>query len=259
MEKWQVDVAESNLRVAEECFARWGGLERAGKALHACRELASARDAWRQIEAQAACAITSALVEHCHDVIYRPFLAQAKQSRATFLTREAAFAESEAACGEDGRNGWIWPVRVMEAGLSSALVEGLEGRETYFGADVLPQVAKAINGARFRRRHPNPGEGPGFHLPELTIGWMSDGRVEGQAVYATAHLLHSEGAIRKTLIAAREAGKLDLYGVSVMASFNYMGKEVDGKIAHVATNLVRFVALDMVAEPGAGGRFLGGS
>ncbi len=93
-------------------------------------------------------------------------------------------------------------------------------------------------------------------MPELTIGWMSDGRAEGNAVYATAHLLHNEREIREKLMAAREAGKLGLFGVSIMASFNYTGKEIDGCIAHVATNLVRFVALDMVAEAGAGGRFV---
>lgn len=254
MERRELEGAESDCRAAENGFAMWGGLEWAGKLLKAQSALKFARAKRRDTEMVATGLILSALTEHAHDLIYRPFLAQARQSRATFLAREAAGDAAPASGSEDG---WIWPVRVMEAGLTTALIEGLEGRTTYFGVEVLPQIAKAVDGARFRRRHPNPGEGPGFHLPELTAGWMSDGRVEGQAVYARAHLLRSEGEIRAKLMAAREAGKLDLYGVSIMASFNYTPrKEADGTYAHVATNLVRFVGLDMVAEPGAGGRFL---
>lgn len=253
MERWQVEVAESNLRVAEDCFARWGGVERAGNVVKARAALAYARAKFRQVELDAAYIVASALSEYCNDLLYRPFLAQARQSCATFLATEAAGDSGSASDFEDG---WSWPVRVMESGPTSAHVEGLEGRPTYFGAEVLPQIAKAVNGARLRRRHPYPIEGEGFQLPELTIGWMSDGRAEGQAVYATAHLLHNEREIREKLVAAREAGKLDLYGVSVMASFKYTGKEVDGTFAHVATNLVRFIAVDMVAASGAGGRFL---
>jgi hypothetical protein len=257
MERWQLEVAESELRVAESLYRmarnREERLDAAGKVIRARAWLETAREKFRQVQADAACIVASAAAEHCNDLVYRPFLAQARQSRATFLVREAA---DDSVRASDYEAGWSWPVRVMESGRTSARVEGFEGRPTYVGAEVLPQIASAINGARFRRRHPDLSEREGFHLPELTIGWMSNGRVEGQAVYATAHLLHNEREIREKLMAAREAGQLDLFGVSVMGSFNYTGKEVDGTWAHVATNLVRFIALDMVAEPGAGGRFL---
>jgi hypothetical protein len=258
MEKWQLDVAESELRVAGSLYRMAKSpeerLDAAFKIVRARDWLEIARAKFRQVQQDAMLIVASALSEHCNDLIYRPFLAQARQSSATFLVREAADDSVRASDYEDG---WSWPVSVIESGRTFARVEGFEGRPTYIGAEVLPQIAGAINGARFRRSHPDLSEREGFHLPELTIGWMSNGRVEGQAVYATAHILRNEREIREKLMAAREAGQLDLFGVSVMGSFNYAGKEVDGIHAHVATNLVRFIALDMVAEPGAGGRFLG--
>jgi hypothetical protein len=257
MEKWQLDVMEAELRVTESLYRMARSteerLDAAGKLIRARSRLETARDKFRQVEVDAMCFVTSAIVEHCNDLVYRPFLAQATQSSATFLAREAA---DDSVRLSDYEDGWSWPVRVMESGRTFARVEGFEGRPTYIGAEVLPQVANAINGARFRRRHPDLSDREGFHLPGLTVGWVSNGRVEGQAVYATAHLLHNEREIREKLMAAREAGQLDLFGVSAMASFNYTGKQIDGTDAHVATNLVRFIALDMVAEPGAGGRFL---
>ncbi|SRR6266700_2960310 len=258
MERWQLELAESELRVAENlCRMARSPEERldaAGKFIRARAWLETARDKFRQVQVDAMSIVASAVVEHCNDLIYRPFLAQVRQSSATFIAREAA--DGSGGASSEREDGWSWRVRAMKSGPANARVEGFEGRTTYVGAEVLPQIAKAINGARFRRKHPDVSEGEGFHLPDLTIGWMGDGRVEGEAVYATAHLLHSENAIRERLVAAREAGKLHLFGVSVMASFNYTEKEIDGKQGHVATNLCRFIALDMVAEPGAGGRFL---
>jgi len=253
----EIDLAEVDLRVAQSLYAMARNsderLDAAGKLIRARAWLETARDKFRRVQEDAICIVASALAEHCNDLIYRPFLAQVRQSSATFVAREAA---GDFEKGSDYKDGWSWRVRVMKSGPSSARVEGHEGKPTYVGAEVLPQIAKAINGARFRRRHPEESEREGFHLPDLTIGWMSDGRVEGQAAYATAHLLRSESAIRERLVAAREAGKLHLFGVSVMATFNYFPQMIDGKQAHVARNLCRFIALDMVAEPGAGGRFL---
>src|SRR6266436_8119935 len=118
MERWQVDLAELNLRVAENAYSRameesTDSLFRLGEAeklLRARREMDFARARRRQNELEAACIISSAVQEYLEDLIYRPFLAQAKQSSATFL--------AAAATGDE--DGWTWPVRVMEAGLSHA-------------------------------------------------------------------------------------------------------------------------------------------
>jgi hypothetical protein len=126
----------------------------------------------------------------------------------------------------------------------------------YFPPDIVTKVAGAVNGARFRRRHPKPDEGTGSDLPDLTAGWMSDGRMKGSAAVATVNLLKSETGIRSTLLAAQEAGKLDLFSVSIMGYFGFIRSQIDGKPALVANSLQKFVGLDMCAEPGAGGRFL---
>jgi hypothetical protein len=162
-----------------------------------------------------------------------------------------------AAATADSDDGWSWPVQVMQAGKASGSVEDTNGQVLaphYFPPEVVAQVAQAVNGARFRRRHPETGDGA--NAPELTAGWVSDGRMVGAAAQAKVNLLKSETDIRSKLLAAREAGKLDLFSVSIFAYFGFKGTKLDGKPALVATSLQRFVGLDMCAEPGAGGRFL---
>jgi hypothetical protein len=163
---------------------------------------------------------------------------------AKFLTAEAATTDE----------GWAWPVQVMQAGQAFGRVEGANGAPHYFPAEIVAQVAQAVNGVRFRRRHPQNGDGA--NEPELTAGWMSDGRMVGSTALAKVNLLKSETDIRSKLMAAREAGKLDLFSVSINAYFGFKGSKIDGKPALVATSLQKFIGLDMCAEPGAGGKFL---
>src|SRR5260370_32834207 len=80
--------------------------------------------------------------------------------------------------------------------------------------------------------------------------------MSGSSAMATINLLKSETEIRSKLMAAREADKLDLFGVSILAYFAFRRSSVEGKSALVATSLQKFVGLDWCAEPGAGGRFL---
>lgn len=248
MDRLHTDLAECELRVAEKGFAMWGGIEWAGKVLRARTALTIARAERRDNEGAACAVVLSALVEHVDDLIHRPFLLQARQSHAHFLASEASTAS----------DGWSWPVIAMEAGWAHGAVEGRQERE-YYPPEVLPQVAEAMNGARFRRRHPTVDEGDGFQLPELTIGWVSDGRVEDSQVRATVHLLHSENDIFSKLMAAQEDNKMDLFGVSIMAYFAWEAKQVEGVRAVVAQKLMKFVGLDMCAEPGCpSARFLNG-
>jgi len=170
-------------------------------------------------------------------------------------TGSGKFLVSEAA-SEDG---WSWPVQVMRSGWAHGSVTEASGKVTkphYFSEDAVAQVAKAVNGVRFRRRHPTEAEGDGSGSPELTAGWMSNGRFSGSAAVATVNLLKSAVDIRSMLMAAKEAGKLDLFGVSIFGYFGFQESRIEGKPALVATRLQRFVGLDFCAEPGAGGRFI---
>jgi hypothetical protein len=171
------------------------------------------------------------------------------------VAESAKFLATESAGTEEG---WSWPVQVMESGRASGTITDASGQVLaphYFPPEIVAQVAQAVNGARFRRRHPPVGSS-GADAPELTAGWVSDGKMVGSGAQAKINLLKSEPEIRAKLMAAREAGKLDLFSVSIAAYFGFKGAKLEGKPALIATSLQRFEGLDMCAEPGAGGRFL---
>jgi hypothetical protein len=215
-------------------------------------------DERRFLELEESVVVLSALTEYSQSVlvgagIFSPggegvILCGVQQSRGA-----SKFLASEAA-SEDG---WTWPVQVMKSGWAAGTLEAASGKLAtphYFPPEVVAQVAQAVNGVRFRRKHPDSGDGS--DAPELTIGWMSNGRMAGSAALAKVNLLKSATDIRSMLLAAQEAGKLDLFSVSIFAYFGFKGTKIDGKPALLATSLQRFVGLDMCAEPGAGGRFL---
>ena len=252
MSKEQILRAEMNLAVAHKLFD--GTIEGAGRVLQARGDLRAALDMNYRDEIAAATVISSALSEFAEELIANGngegrvlcAIEQAKGS-AKFLAREAA------ATGD----GWTWPVQVMQSGWAAGSVEGARGKENtphYFSPVIVAEVAQAVNGARFRRRHPETGDGS--DAPELTAGWVSNGRMVGSAAVATVNLLKSETGIRSTLLAAQEAGKLDLFSVSILGYFGFKRGQIDGKPALVANSLQKFVGLDMCAEPGAGGKFL---
>ena len=81
--------------------------------------------------------------------------------------------------------------------------------------------------------------------------------MSGSAAVANVNLLKSAEDVRSMLLAAQEAGKLNLFSVSIFGYFSFKRSQIDGKPALVADRLQKFVGLDLCAEPGAGGRFLG--
>jgi hypothetical protein len=251
MSQEELLLAQMNLAAAHRLFDNT--LDGAVRILRARSRLRDAWDARRRDELDAAVVICSALSEYCENVIASGngdgvILCGVQQSRGA-----AKFLASEAAAGD----GWTWPVQVMQSGWAAGTLEAASGKLAtphYFPREVVSEVAQAVDGVRFRRKHPDSGDGS--DAPELTIGWMSDGRMAGSAALAKVNLLKSATDIRSMLLAAQEAGKLDLFSVSIFAYFGFKRSKIDGKPALVATSLQRFVGLDMCAEPGAGGRFL---
>ncbi len=245
----EVHSAESNLRVAYQLF--YGApsssrLDYAGRVLSAEARMKAALINHRVDGERRVLEALVEMGEAVERLVRGAELCAVKQSYCNFLVREAS----------DSGDGWRWPVQVLQVGWAHGVVEGHSGEAHYYSREAAAQVAEAVNGARFRRRHPKANEGSGADMPELTAGWVSDGRLEGSTVLANVNLLHSESNLRSTLLAAQESGKMDLFSVSIMAFFHFKKAQVEGRPALVATDLGRFCGLDLCAEPGAGGRFL---
>jgi hypothetical protein len=155
----------------------------------------------------------------------------------------------------------VYEVVVMKAGLTSGKATIAGEKQTlrqYFPEGVVAQVAAALNGARFGRRHPSDGEHEAAQ-PELVAGWFDNGHMVGDEARGTLHLLPSETDLIAKLQAARQTGKLDLFGLSVLAYFGFKISTVNGEKVLEATSLGKLARVDWVAEPAAGGRFLGGA
>jgi hypothetical protein len=247
MAREQILRAKMELAVAYRSFD--GTLETAGRILTAENDLRFALADGRADELRGAAVIASALSEWSENLVVAGNASGAILCGVRESERSGSFLAMEAATGD----GWTWPVRIMQTGWAHGDVDG-SGQPHYFPSEVVAQVAQAADGTRFRRRHPPMGDGS--DAPELTAGWLSNARMSGTSALATVNLLKSESEIRSKLMAAREAGKLDLFSVSILAYFGFKRSSVEGKSALVATTLQKFVGLDLCAEPGAGGRFL---
>lgn len=246
MEREKVELARMHLATAERLFD--GSLDGVDRIWRARADLEDAESRYR---AEALAGMESLAAEMCSFVSRTNELFAVRQAAAKFVTEESW----------PDITGWTWPVQIIQSGWANGSFEGALGEwranPHYFPPEILAQIAQAANGARFRRRHPEVGDGS--DMPELTAGWLSNCRVRGSAVVGTVHLLRSEGqkgGVRSMLLAAREAGKLDLFGVSILASFEFETRKIDGKTGAVATSLKRLFGIDLCAVPGAGGKFL---
>jgi len=163
--------------------------------------------------------------------------------------QESARFVEEAAAGD----GWSMPVQIIEAGAAFGSLNE-EAISHYYTPKVVGEFAAAADGARFGRRHPGPLENP--QDPGRIAGYFTEGKVVGNAARATLHILKTEVEIKERLAAAREAGRPDLFNLSVLALVAFKPGVIEGKQVLVSEKLVRLVSIDLVAEAGAGGKFL---
>jgi hypothetical protein len=168
------------------------------------------------------------------------------------VSQSAHFKVTAATASET--DDFVYDVDVMKAGIGYGSVNGpLGDMPQLYPREVVAEVAQAVTGARFGRRHPvAPGEAED---PQRIAGWFSDGRMEGDTACGKLHLLESEKDLATKLGAARKAGQLGLFGLSIFGYLGYKPGKVDGKPGLVATRLGKLKSVDLVSEAGAGGKF----
>src|SRR5579884_178723 len=168
------------------------------------------------------------------------------------VTEAASFQVMEGAALID--DGWTWPVQIIAVGPAGGSLNNSAIPHVYTPA-VVAQIAEAANGARFGRRHAASGENPNAD-PSRIAGWFSDCKVVKEAAVGLLHLLKTETEIRERLMAAREAQKMDLFNLSVDAYVGFKVANHGAKQVMESTKLAKLSSIDMVAEAGAGGKFL---
>ncbi len=174
------------------------------------------------------------------------------------VQQSACFLSAAGVAGSGDEDGWSWPVQIMAATSGSTGRVTVGGKQVairqVYPPEVIAQVAAAANGARLGRRHPvTDGE---EQDPARFMGWLSDTSFNGTAALGKANLLKSETAMRDKLIAARDAKKLDLFGLSVLAYFNFKPGKLGNEDVLVAQSLGKLLSVDMCGEPAAAGKFL---
>jgi hypothetical protein len=162
-------------------------------------------------------------------------------------------AEAESADLDD----CVYPVSVLKAGWGLGTVSGGNSLPHYYPPSFVAEVAEAANSAKFGRRHPD-GLGFGENDPDRIAGWFGNGYVEAGVSEARAklNLLESETDLRSKFAAARKAGKLDMFGLSILATVGFAPAVIEGKKCLEAKKLGKLYSIDLVGEAGAGGRFL---
>jgi len=152
----------------------------------------------------------------------------------------------------------VYPVSVLKAGWGGGVIGS--SLPHYYPPAFVAEVAEAASNCKFGRRHPQeePGYKFGENDPDRIAGWFSDGSVMATVSEARANLnlLKSETDLRSKFAAAREAGKLDMFGLSILATVGFAPAVIEGKKCLEAKRLGKLFSIDLVGEAGAGGRFL---
>jgi hypothetical protein len=150
--------------------------------------------------------------------------------------------------------GQVWEIDVIRAGLSF--------NNVFYPDAVLREAVPQFDGARiFVKSDIEHIKGAAKDVRQV-VGWIEAPRfVEGAAtdtgrIVATARLPGLPDTTRALLVEAIRAGKADLVGFSIDA-FGATGQRmVEGKKVRAAKSITRVDSVDLIVEPGAGGRLV---
>lgn len=170
------------------------------------------------------------------------------------VAAESAFLASE---GDADLASGKYPITVLRAGWGTGALNG-SNVPHYYPPEFVARVAEAVNGKPFGRRHPDQrGADPtGATDPDRIAGWLEGGNLVGSEARSTVNLFTTESNLRSKLDEARQAKKLDMFAVSMLAMIGYKPGQYDGKQCLVAESLGELYSVDLCQRAGAGGRFL---
>lgn len=147
-----------------------------------------------------------------------------------------------------------WRVRVIRAGLSL--------NRNFYSDRVLSEAVPLFDGVRvFVKSDADHLAGTGKDLRNLVDRLANPsfaaGRTpDGGEVMADLELIEPDSAIGRKLTEARRRGMSDLFGLSIDATASVREGRIDGKPARIATTIQRVKSVDLIVEPGAGGRVI---
>jgi hypothetical protein len=162
----------------------------------------------------------------------------------------AEFIEAAA----DAVEGKVWKVCVIESGLS--------GNGFFYPPALLREAAPMFEGVPvFAKSDIEHLKGQGKDVNKV-IGWISSPRFVEAAggrpgrIVGTMNLLASATKLREALVDAWNRGKKDLMGLSIDAlGAARMGRR-DGRLVRMAESFHKINSVDLIIEPGAGGRLI---
>jgi hypothetical protein len=148
-------------------------------------------------------------------------------------------------------------IRVLKPGWGTGALNG-KAAPHYYPAAFVAQVAEAVAGKPFGRRHPNQqgGDPTGAADPERIAGWLEGGSSDVDGAYTTVNLFSAESELRSKLDEARNTKTIKNFAVSMLASVAYKPGVVEGKQCLVAEAIGDLYSVDLCARAGAGGEFL---
>jgi hypothetical protein len=150
-----------------------------------------------------------------------------------------------------GAEGSSFLITVIEAGLSY--------NNTNYSADVLREAVKLFEGARVFNKSDAEhikGEGKSFNnlIGQLTKPRFIDGAGTKKlgAIQATFNVLKTAGDVSAKLVEAVQRDMLELFGFSIDCD----GTAKKKGAFREATSILRVNSVDLIIEPGAGGRVI---
>lgn len=150
--------------------------------------------------------------------------------------------------------GVVWDATLIQAGVSL--------NDVLYTDAMLRESAPLFKGVRIRLLSDTEHwKGTAADLREV-VGWVDEARfVEGVApdtgrIDGTLRLPGLPEHTRSLLVGAIAAGKHDLAGLSIDARAKGSMRVMEGKKVKVPSALTRVVSVDLIVEPGAGGRLI---